>query len=104
MNELILSKSTRDGRRKGKRAGVSLPRSCAPVLAEPWQVVGKAVNHVESGTAISAPQSEFQGLRLYVYFFSGFYHWYFDNHLYLVIFKSIFVKVIILVVAILRIT
>jgi hypothetical protein len=74
------------------------------VLAEPWQVVDEAVNQVEGRTAISAPQSKFQGLRISVHFFSGFNHWYFDNHFQLVIFKTILVKVTALVVAILRIT
>lgn len=74
------------------------------MLAEPLQVVGEAVNQVGGWTAISAPQAEFRGLRLYVYFFSCFNYKYFDYHLYLVIFKAIFVKVIIFCVAVLRIT
>jgi hypothetical protein len=83
-----------DGGKK-KRAGFPLPRSCAPILAEPWKVVAEAVNQVDSRIAISVPQSVFLEFRLYVYFFSSFKHMYFDNHLYLVIFKAIFVKVII---------
>jgi hypothetical protein len=62
------------------------------------------VNQVEGRTANRELQSEFQGLRIYICFFSVFSHWYFDNHLYLLIFKAVFVKIIILVVAILKIT
>jgi len=56
-----------------------------------------------SQCSLSSAQMAFQGgIHVSVYLSKQFMHWHFDNYFYLAVFKAMFVKILILVFAVVR--